>query len=72
VRSASRTLGQPGGLPARRASRAPNGRYVEHIPQPGAITRIGPVSMDGWVRPPDAPGIGIDRDLDAADDLWVA
>lgn len=48
-------------------SAVPNSSYVEHIPQLGAIIRTGPVIMDGWVRPPDAPDIGIDRDLDAAD-----
>jgi L-alanine-DL-glutamate epimerase-like enolase superfamily enzyme len=53
------------------ACAVPNGSYVEHIPQLDAITRTGPVIMDDRVRPPDEPDIGIDRDLDAADDLRV-
>ncbi|MEZ0076496.1 hypothetical protein [Planotetraspora sp. GP83] len=53
------------------ACAVPNGRYVEHLPQLGAITGTGPVIMDGWGRPPDAPGIGIEWHLDAAGDLRV-
>jgi hypothetical protein len=48
-----------------------NGSHAEHIPQLGAITRTGPVIMDGWVRPADEPDIGTDGDLDPADDLRV-
>jgi L-alanine-DL-glutamate epimerase-like enolase superfamily enzyme len=58
--------------PGSKPNPAPNGRHLGHIPPPGAIPGVGPVTMGGWGRPPDAPGIGIDRDLDAADDLWVA
>ncbi|WP_152362478.1 mandelate racemase/muconate lactonizing enzyme family protein [Microlunatus speluncae] len=54
------------------ACAVPNGRYVEHIPQLGAVTRTGPVIENGWLRPPDAPGIGIDWDPDALDNLRVA
>lgn len=53
------------------ACAVPNGRFVEHIPQLGAIARTGSVIMDGRVWPPDAPGIGMDCDLDAAADLRV-
>jgi hypothetical protein len=45
---------------------SPAGRHVEHIPQPGAITRTRPV--DDSVRPRGVPR----GDLDATDDLWVA
>lgn len=54
------------------ACAVPNGHYVEHIPQLGAVTRTGPVIENGWLRPPETPGIGIDWDLDALDDLRVA
>ena len=54
------------------ACAVPNGMYVEHIPQLGAIVRNGLVIEDGWIRPPESPGIGIDWDLDAIDDLRVA
>jgi hypothetical protein len=37
----------------------------------GGITRVGPMSMGAWVRPPYAPDVGVDRGLDAADDLRV-
>ncbi len=54
------------------ACAVPNGSYVEHIPQLGAVTRTGPLIENGWIRPPETPGIGIDWDLDALDDLRVA
>jgi L-alanine-DL-glutamate epimerase-like enolase superfamily enzyme len=58
-------------LHASLACAVPNGRYVEHIPQLGAITHNRLVIEDGWVRPPESPGIGIDWNLDAIDDLRV-
>jgi L-alanine-DL-glutamate epimerase-like enolase superfamily enzyme len=50
----------------------PNGRYVEHIPQLTAITRSGLTIVDGWAQAPREPGLGIDWDLDAIDDLRTA
>ena len=59
-------------LHASLACAVPNGIYVEYIPQLSAISRGGHVIEDGWIRPPDSPGIGIDWDLDAIDRLRVA
>ena len=59
-------------LHASLACAVPAGMYVEHIPQLDAVTR-GPLTIrDGWVIPPEAPGLGIDWDEDALDDLRVA
>lgn len=58
-------------LHASLACAVPNGMYVEHIPQLDAITRNRLLIEEGWVRPPEAPGIGIDWNLDAIDDLRV-
>lgn len=49
----------------------PNGRYVEYIPQLSAITRSSLTIEDGAAVPPSTPGLGIDWDLDAIDDLRV-
>jgi L-alanine-DL-glutamate epimerase-like enolase superfamily enzyme len=54
------------------AAAVPNGAYVEHIPQLGAITHGGLVIDDGHVRPPDTPGLGIDWNPDAIADRRVA
>ena len=59
-------------LHASLACAIPNGMYVEQIPQLGAITHSQQVIEDGWVRPPESPGIGIDWNTDAIDDLRVA
>lgn len=59
-------------LHASLACAVPNGMYVEHIPQLGAIIRSGLVIRDGWVQPPESPGAGIDWDFDAIDNLRVA
>jgi L-alanine-DL-glutamate epimerase-like enolase superfamily enzyme len=48
------------------------GLWVEHIPQLGAITRSALVIKDGWVVPPETPGLGIDWDEDAIAELRVA
>lgn len=50
----------------------PNGRYVEHIPQLRAVTRSELLVRDGLAVAPDAPGIGIDWDMDAIDNRRVA
>ena len=50
----------------------PNGRYVEYIPQLTAITRSGLTVLGGQAQAPSEPGLGIDWDLDAIDDLRVA
>jgi hypothetical protein len=77
VRSPLRTSGQPGDPPARPGSRARTGpsalaAAVAATPAAGAVTRTGAVIMDGWVRPPAAPGVVIGHDLDPDDDLRVA
>lgn len=54
------------------ACAVPAGMYVEHIPQLGAITRGALVIEDGCVVPSEAPGLGIEWDEDAIDDLRVA
>lgn len=59
-------------LHASLACAVPAGMYVEHIPQLDAITRTPLTIEDGCVVPPESPGIGIDWDEDAIDDLRVA
>jgi L-alanine-DL-glutamate epimerase-like enolase superfamily enzyme len=54
------------------ACAVPAGMYVEHIPQLGAITYSALVIEDGWVIPPETPGLGIEWDEDAIADLRVA
>jgi L-alanine-DL-glutamate epimerase-like enolase superfamily enzyme len=54
------------------AAAIPNGGYVEHIPQLRAITASELRIEDGFAVAPDAPGIGIDWQLDALDDRRVA
>jgi L-alanine-DL-glutamate epimerase-like enolase superfamily enzyme len=49
----------------------PAGAYVEHIPQLRAITRSELPIEDGHAIAPDVPGLGIDWDRDAMDDLRV-
>jgi L-alanine-DL-glutamate epimerase-like enolase superfamily enzyme len=59
-------------LHASLACAVPAGMYVEHIPQLDAIT-LNPLTIaDGYVIPPQAPGLGIDWDEDAIDGLRVA
>ncbi|SDE12621.1 mandelate racemase/muconate lactonizing enzyme family protein [Glycomyces harbinensis] len=54
------------------AAAVPNGQYVEHIPQLGAIT-TAPLRMDGdRLRAPGAPGLGIAWDRDAIERLRTA
>ena len=50
----------------------PNGRYVEYIPQLSAITRSGISLEDGCAIAPSEPGLGIDWDDDAIDNLRVS
>ncbi|KJK44104.1 mandelate racemase [Lentzea aerocolonigenes] len=54
------------------AAALPNGKYVEHIPQLRAITRSEMTVHNGHALAPDTPGLGIDWDRDAMDDLRVA
>lgn len=54
------------------AAAVPNGAFIEHIPQLRAITRSELTVEQGWARVPTAPGLGIDWDRDAIDDLRVA
>jgi len=50
----------------------PNGGYVEHIPQLRAVTRSEMAVVDGSAVPPSAPGLGIDWDDDALENMRVA
>jgi L-alanine-DL-glutamate epimerase-like enolase superfamily enzyme len=50
----------------------PNSRYLEHIPQLRAVTRHEVGIVDGHALVPAAPGLGIDWDLDAIDNLRIA
>ncbi|WP_042394727.1 mandelate racemase/muconate lactonizing enzyme family protein [Streptacidiphilus carbonis] len=59
-------------LHASLACAVPAGMYVEHIPQLDAVTRTPLAITDGYVVPPQTPGLGIDWDEDALDDLCVA
>ncbi|MEV6239306.1 mandelate racemase/muconate lactonizing enzyme family protein [Lentzea sp. NPDC051838] len=54
------------------AAALPNGRYVEHIPQLRAITKGEITIHNGHAIAPDTPGLGIDWDRDAMEDLRVA
>jgi L-alanine-DL-glutamate epimerase-like enolase superfamily enzyme len=49
----------------------PNARFVEYIPQLRALTRSSVLIEDGMALAPSVPGLGIDWDLDAADNLRV-
>jgi L-alanine-DL-glutamate epimerase-like enolase superfamily enzyme len=49
----------------------PNGGYVEHIPQLRGVTHSEMAIIDGQAVPPSVPGLGIDWDLDALDNLRV-
>lgn len=49
----------------------PNGRFVEHIPQLRAVTNSEIRIDGGHAFAPDAPGLGIDWNLDALDDRTV-
>lgn len=50
----------------------PNGRFVEHIPQLRAVTNSEIRIDGGHAFAPDAPGLGIDWNLDALEDRTVA
>jgi len=50
----------------------PNSRYVEYIPQLRAVTRTELSVEDGFAVAPTEPGLGIDWDRDALDNLTVA
>ena len=47
------------------ACAAPNGKYVEYIPQLDELTASGMRIEDGFALAPTAPGLGIDWDWDA-------
>ncbi|WP_439659028.1 mandelate racemase/muconate lactonizing enzyme family protein [Lentzea sp. HUAS TT2] len=51
------------------AAALPNGRFVEYIPQLRAITKSEMTVRNGHALAPEAPGLGIDWDRDAMDDL---
>ncbi|MFF1540131.1 mandelate racemase/muconate lactonizing enzyme family protein [Microbacterium sp. NPDC058269] len=50
----------------------PNGRFVEHIPQLRAVTNSEIRIDGGHAFAPEAPGLGIDWNLDALEDRTVA
>ncbi|HEX3781972.1 MAG TPA: mandelate racemase/muconate lactonizing enzyme family protein [Pseudonocardiaceae bacterium] len=50
----------------------PNSRYLEYIPQLTAITRTPLLVTEGHAHAPQAPGLGIDWDRDAIDNLRKA
>jgi L-alanine-DL-glutamate epimerase-like enolase superfamily enzyme len=50
----------------------PNSRYVEFIPQLRAVTHTELQVIDGYAVAPATPGLGIDWDLDALDNLTVS
>ncbi|MDX8147672.1 mandelate racemase/muconate lactonizing enzyme family protein [Lentzea sp. BCCO 10_0061] len=54
------------------AAALPNGKFVEHIPQLRGITQSEMTVRDGHALAPDTPGLGIDWDRDAMDDLRVS
>ena len=54
------------------AAALPNGKFVEHIPQLRAITKNELTVHNGHALAPDTPGLGIDWDRDAMEDLRVA
>jgi len=49
----------------------PNGGYVEHIPQLRAVTHSEMTIKDGNAVPPAEPGLGIEWDIDALENLRV-
>ncbi len=54
------------------AAAVPNALYVEHIPQLARLTHRRLDIVDGHAVAPSEPGIGIDWDFDAIDNLRVA
>lgn len=50
----------------------PNALYLEHIPQLRSVTRSEMTISGGHAVASDAPGLGIEWDMDAVDDLRVA
>jgi len=50
----------------------PNGAWVEYIPQLDAITSSRLVIDDGRAQAPQSPGLGIDWDFAAIEQLAVA
>jgi L-alanine-DL-glutamate epimerase-like enolase superfamily enzyme len=48
-----------------------NGQWVEYIPQLEAITKTGLTVIDGYAHPPAEPGIGVNWDWDAIDNLQI-
>ncbi|MEU0572608.1 mandelate racemase/muconate lactonizing enzyme family protein [Nonomuraea sp. NPDC005983] len=50
----------------------PAGTYVEHIPQLRAVTSTELTVEDGHAVAPDTPGLGLDWNRDAIDDLRVS
>lgn len=53
------------------ACAVPNALYIEHIPQLRAVTKSEVEIRDGRAFTPDEPGLGIDWDADAIEDLRV-
>ena len=54
------------------AAAIPNALYVEHIPQLRSLTHTEISIVDGHAIAPSAPGLGIDWDRDAIDNLTIA
>lgn len=54
------------------AAAVPNALYVEHIPQLARLTRSGLAIVDGYAIAPSEPGIGIDWNFDAIDNMRVS
>lgn len=54
------------------AAAVPNGAYVEYIPQLRSITQEELTVVDGFAHAPTTPGLGIEWDRDAIDELRVA
>jgi L-alanine-DL-glutamate epimerase-like enolase superfamily enzyme len=46
-----------------------NGQWVEYIPQLESITKTGLNVHEGYAYPSNEPGLGIDWDWDALDNL---
>jgi L-alanine-DL-glutamate epimerase-like enolase superfamily enzyme len=53
------------------AAAVPNALYVEHIPQLARLTHRGLEIVDGHAVAPSEPGLGIDWNFDAIDNLRV-
>ena len=49
-----------------------NGQWVEYIPQLESITRTGLTVIEGYAHPSSQPGIGVDWDWDAIENLQIS